>query len=67
MTDDNNWLYTDERLALREQCLKILLHAFPSDSTSSNNQALYECAHDWVSQGNRTTAGITAYYRAYYE
>ena len=64
---ESNWLYSDERLKLREQCLGILLRRFPSDSMSSNNQSIYECAHDWVSQGNATTSGIVAYYQAYYQ
>ena len=31
-----------------------------------SNQSIYECAHDWVSQGNATTSGIVKYYEAYY-
>jgi hypothetical protein len=27
---------------------------------------MYECAQDWVSQGNMHTAGIVKYYEVYY-
>jgi len=27
---------------------------------------LFECAHDWVSQGNVNTNGIIKYFEAYY-
>ena len=30
------------------------------------SQSIYECAQDWVSQGNMHTAGIVKYYEAYY-
>ena len=30
-------------------------------------QSIYECAHDWVSQGHNTTAGIVKYYELYYQ
>lgn len=69
MTED--WRYTPERLALREQALKILLTKFGGplndDGTPVHeNQSIYECAHDWVSQGNANTFGIAKYYEAYY-
>ena len=31
-----------------------------------SNQSMYECAHDWVSQGNVNTNGIIKYFEAYY-
>jgi len=30
------------------------------------NQSIYECAHDWISQGHKTSFGIVKYYEAYY-
>ena len=65
MTTD--WLYEEDRLALREKVLTLLLKRFGSDTIPNNNKAIYECAHDWVSQGNPTTNGIIAYYKAYYD
>ena len=49
----------------------ILLNKFGEELNSSNtskepNQAIYECAHDWVSQGNTNCNGIVSYYSAYY-
>ena len=64
---DKDWLYTHERLALREKCLSILLRKFGGSPVPTNNKAIYECAHDWVSQGNQITHGIIAYYEAYYQ
>jgi len=76
MTTDNSsmnedWRYSDFRMKLREQSLSILLHRFGGplneDGTPVNkNQSIYECAHDWVSSGQKTTSGIVKYYLAYY-
>ena len=62
----NDWLYTKERLELREKVLALLLKRFGSSPVPTNNKAIYECAHDWVSQGNQNTTGVIAYYQAYY-
>ena len=53
---------------VRTQGLNILLKKFDlrfnSDgSPRYSNQSIYECIHDWVSQGNMTTNGIVAYYK----
>ena len=69
MTED--WLYNDERLFFRSQCLYLLLAEFGrelnKDGTSlHSSRALYECAHDWVSQGHPTTNGILDYYVSNY-
>ena len=68
MTTD--WRYSDEKINLREQALKVLLTKYggqmngvlPKYSTKS----VYECAHDWVSQGNVSIKGIFNYYESYY-
>jgi len=70
MTDED-WRYSDDRMLLRQQVLNILLTKFgkdlnPDGSSKYSNQSMYECAHDWVSQGNATTFGIVKYYQAYY-
>ena len=67
MTTSDDWLYSPERMALREKCLFILLKRFGGEPVPENNQSIYECAHDWVSQGNKVTHGLVAYYKAYYE
>jgi hypothetical protein len=68
MTED--WRYNDDRMNIREQCLKILLLKYGSNLEKSlpkySSQSIYECAHDWVSQGNNTSSGIIKYYEAYY-
>ena len=66
-----DWLYSPERMELREQCLSVLLHKFGSalkeDGTPvCSTKSIYACAHDWVSQGHPSTMGIVAYYEAYY-
>ena len=38
----------------------------PNGEPTYSTQSLYECAHDWVSQGNATSFGIIKYYEAYY-
>ena len=73
MTDmQTDWRYIDERMNVREQGLSILLKRFgsgnkPDGSPCHSSQSIYECVHDWVSQGNMTTSGIVAYYKAYYD
>ena len=75
----NNPLYKEpvtsekkkEKLKLREQALLILLSRYGTelDNTRKSKyteQSIYECAHDWVSQGNVNCNGITKYYEAYY-
>ena len=67
----NDWLYDQKRMEFRERCLSILLQRFGSElnedgSPAFSSQSIYECAHDWVSQGNVRPDGIVAYYEAYY-
>ena len=67
-----DWRYVDERMDVREKGLGILLKKFGSENKSDgtprhSSQTIYECVHDWVSQGNVTTSGIVAYYKAYYD
>ena len=66
-----DWRYSEEKLKLRENALKILLSKYGSelDSTRKSkytNRSIYECAHDWVSQGNVNCNGLVKYYEAYY-
>ena len=68
-TDD--WRYNEDKLKVREQALTILLkkYGFELNSTRESkykSQSIYECAHDWVSQGNVNCNGIVKYYEAYY-
>ena len=66
----DDWRYSDQKMKIREQALKVLLAKFgdalEKGSPKYSNQSIYECAHDWVSQGNMHTAGIVKYYEAYY-
>ena len=69
MSED--WRYSEEKLKLRENALKILLSKYGSDLDSTRkskytNRSIYECAHDWVSQGNVNCNGLVKYYEAYY-
>ena len=65
-----DWRYSDERMKVREAALKILVtkfgHQMENGIPKYSSQSIYECAHDWVSQGNNTTFGIVKYYEAYY-
>ena len=69
MTED--WLYSDDRMVLRSQCLYVLLTKFGHELTDSgepvqSTQSIYECAHDWVSQGNPRPDGILQHYENHY-
>ena len=68
MTNED-WRYTEERMKLREQCLKVLLNRYGSDridETSYSTQNIYECVDTWISQGNKLSNGIVAYFNAYF-
>ena len=66
----DDWRYGDQKMKVREQALKVLLSKFGSElekgTPKYSSQSVYECAQDWVSQGNMHTAGIVKYYEAYY-
>jgi len=67
----NDWRYNEDKLKVREQALTILLKKYGSELNSTReskykSQPIYECAHDWVSQGNVNCNGIVKYYEAYY-
>ena len=57
MSITEDWLYSQERLALREKVLFILLKKFGGEPVPENNEQIYACAHDWVSQGHKTPHG----------
>ena len=68
---DNDWRYSEDKLKLRQQSLSILLKKYGSElnlkkESKYRTQSIYECAHDWVSQGNVNCKGIIKYYEAYY-
>lgn len=68
---NQDWIYSEDRMALREQCLSVLLRKFGRDTDDNgvpeySTQSIYNCAHDWVSQGNSSTSGIVKYFEAYY-
>ena len=71
MTDmQTDWRYSDERMKIREQVLRTLLarfgHQLENGVPKYSTQSIYECAHDWVSQGNVNSSGVVKYYLAYY-
>ena len=73
MTDEvvNDWRYSEQKLKVRQQALFILNSKYGKDLDQSRkskytSKSIYECAHDWVSQGNVNCNGITKYYEAYY-
>ena len=68
MNDD--WRYNEENMKLRDTVLNILLSKFATEMVEGvpkySSQSIYECAHDWISQGHKTHFGIVKYYEAYY-
>ena len=70
-TMNEDWRYNDDRMILRQQVYQILLKKFGSELNENGEplhsmESITECCHDWVSQGHFTSAGIVAYYKAYY-
>jgi len=65
-----DWRYSDERMEIREQVLKVLLskfgHQLENGMPKYSTQSIYECAHDWVSQGNVNSDGVIKCYLEYY-
>ena len=68
--NNDDWRYEEDRLKLRKEVLRILLSKFGGPMEGCvpkySTQSIYECAHDWVSQGNKTSFGIVKYFEAYY-
>lgn len=69
---NSDWLYTEDRMALREKCLSILLTTYGRDLDDNgvplhSTESIYACAHDWISQGNDIPHGISKYYETYYK
>ena len=66
----DDWRYSDDKMKVRDQALKVLLskfgHQMEGVLPKYSNQSIYECAHDWVSQGNSTTFGLSEYYEVHY-
>ncbi len=60
--------YSDKKLKLRAECLNILLKNYGNINISKATHSLkdiYECADEWSSK-QVTTAGLVAYFKAYY-
>ena len=67
----SDWIFSDDRLQLRSQCLGKLLRNFGWDLDTHglpqhSMEKIYGCAHDWVSQGHKTSDGIITYFENYY-
>ena len=66
---DTRTEYTDDHLTLRAECLKIFLNKYGGVdliNAGYSNKDIYECADIWISQGNKTTFGIVAFFNAYF-
>ena len=60
--------YSEAKLKLRAECLNILLKNYGNINISEatySNRDIYECAEEWSSK-QVTTAGLVAYFKAYY-
>ena len=72
LANASDWRYEPQRMALREECLSKLLREFGSDLNSDGTpvqptMTIYECAHDWVSQGNKYSDGVVEYFKKHYD
>ena len=68
---NEDWRYNEDKMKLRQEVLSILLKKYGGelDNTRKSkytNQSIYQCAHDWVSQGHKISSGVVKYYEAYY-
>ena len=53
----------DATILDRETILLVLLKQFGSEV---EQKYIYQCADEWISKGHKITAGIVAYFKAYY-
>ncbi len=69
MTYDD-WRYNDFNTKLRQDVLKALMtkygHVMEGNQPKYPAKSIYECAHDWVSQGNKNSHGVTKYFEENY-
>jgi hypothetical protein len=68
MTNED-WRYSEERMQLRAQCLKVLLTKYGRgqiEEESYTTQDIYECVDTWISQGHKLSNGIVSYFNAYF-
>jgi len=59
----NDWRYSDDRMALRADAFVKLKKHF----TLKEGRHLYEFCHHWVSQGNKTLDNIEEEFQKYLE
>ena len=67
----SDWLYTEKRLNLRAVCLGSLFRKYGWELNTVglprySMESIYNCAHDWISQGNESEDGILNYYLNHY-
>ena len=55
-----DWRYSDHKMKLRQECLANSIEEVLCDTIPDNGQAIYECCHDWISQGHKISSGIVA-------
>ena len=65
MSED--WLYSEQRLALRAKCLSTMLELFggrldKDGAPMYSMESIHNCVHDWVSQGHPNHHGIGNYF-----
>lgn len=68
-SDQMAWLHSEQRLALRAECLLALMKTYggaisPEGAILYSAKGLYGASHDYVSHGNKDATGIIAYYQA---
>ena len=67
-----DWLYSEDRLEMREKILSTLLRRYGShmkmDGTPEHStESIYACAHDYISQGNTDPSGAIDFYEEHYK
>ena len=68
-TQTKDWRYSEDRLELRGKCLQVLLNKYGGaqiNEVGYSTQDIFDCADLWVTQGNKTTTGIVAFFKGYF-
>ena len=66
-SDQMAWLHSEERLALRSDCLLRMMLVFGGELSANgepvhSTKGIYGACHDYISHGNKDAGGIIAYY-----
>ena len=61
---DEIWKYSEPKMKLFEEALTILIN-YNGNGDQYPSKPIFECANEWVDNGQMTCSGLVKYYQAY--